>query len=156
VPISQKRMSAIERELAVIVRELDRIERARVKRPEQPPAQFPGHRRCCWIWISRAARGPSRLPVCRPSANRTASIAGVSIIAPCMSARSQKLSATPARKAGHGDASFFCRQRSRRAPQVWRLRSRRPGRHGARSIRAAGEALAWSTFSGSAQGGQVR
>jgi hypothetical protein len=30
VPISQKRMSAIERELAVIVRELDRIERARV------------------------------------------------------------------------------------------------------------------------------
>ncbi|WP_187435465.1 hypothetical protein [Bradyrhizobium cytisi] len=40
MPISQKRMSEIERELAVIIRELDRIERARVKRPEQPPAQF--------------------------------------------------------------------------------------------------------------------
>jgi hypothetical protein len=36
VPISQKRMSEIETELAVIVRELDRIEKARAKRPEQP------------------------------------------------------------------------------------------------------------------------
>ena len=36
MPISQKRMSEIECELAVIVRELDRIEKARAKRPEQP------------------------------------------------------------------------------------------------------------------------
>jgi hypothetical protein len=41
VPISQKRMSEIETELAVIVRELDRIEKARAKRPEQPAVQCP-------------------------------------------------------------------------------------------------------------------
>ena len=41
MPISQKRMSEIESELAVIVRELDRIEKARAERPEQPPAPFP-------------------------------------------------------------------------------------------------------------------
>ena len=41
MPISQKRMSEIETELAVIVRELDRIEKARAKRSEQPAVQCP-------------------------------------------------------------------------------------------------------------------
>jgi hypothetical protein len=40
VPISQERELEIERELAVIVRELDRIEKARPKEPERA-VQFP-------------------------------------------------------------------------------------------------------------------
>ena len=35
MPISQKRELEIERELAVIVRELDRMEKPRSKKPEQ-------------------------------------------------------------------------------------------------------------------------
>jgi hypothetical protein len=35
VPISQKRELEIERELAIIVRELDRIEQPRLKEPER-------------------------------------------------------------------------------------------------------------------------
>jgi hypothetical protein len=40
VPISQKRELEIERELAVIVRELDRMEKRRPKKPGQA-VQFP-------------------------------------------------------------------------------------------------------------------
>ena len=40
MPISQKRELEIERELAVIVRELDRMEKPRAKKPEQA-VQFP-------------------------------------------------------------------------------------------------------------------
>jgi hypothetical protein len=40
VPISQERLLEIERELAVIVRELDRFEKTRPKKPEQA-VQFP-------------------------------------------------------------------------------------------------------------------
>ena len=41
MPLSRKRMSEIERELAVIARELDRIEKARAERPEQSAVQCP-------------------------------------------------------------------------------------------------------------------
>ncbi len=40
MPISQERLLEIERELAVIVRELDRFEKTRPKKPEQA-VQFP-------------------------------------------------------------------------------------------------------------------
>ena len=40
MPISQKRELEIERELAIIVRELDRIEQPRLKEPERA-VQFP-------------------------------------------------------------------------------------------------------------------
>ena len=62
VPISQKRMSEIETELAVIVRELDRIEKARAKRPEQPvPLGAAAVTRSGEVgrrWPSRAAGSP--------------------------------------------------------------------------------------------------
>jgi hypothetical protein len=40
VPVSQKRELEIERELAAIMRELDRMEKPRPKKPEQA-VQFP-------------------------------------------------------------------------------------------------------------------